>query len=466
MRPGEAALDGRALESRPPLLGHARIALMVLLAALAALAILSWLFLEFGHLHDRYNVNAVSGSLLALAERARQGVLYPPLFDGQSYGGTRTMPVPILLYAGALSVGGELLAPAKFVDFLSSAALILVLVAVLRRLGAGVILSLALASTVIATQVFLLAGTGIRPESLPTALQLGAVALVAFSSRRAAILFAAALCIVAILSKLDALWAPVAIAAWLLARDRRSLLLFTAAFAAGTVGSLMAFDVASGGRMFTNLFELGGAGLSVGGALKSPLKAVELLLLDAQSSFALVPVALLGLVFATRRSRPTIFQIGLIVAVVIVLIAMADVGADYNHLVDLVVLLPIVAYEVTRNLAVRFTEPTLAWSFLVVAVLAGSFAALAANAGSGIAATLPGLAAAQPAADNPQPLAAELGSVRTVLSEDPYIPLSLGERPVVTDAFMLLRIARRYPDLVEPLQARNREQAVRRNRSR
>jgi len=454
MRPEEAAINGRALEPRPPLLGHARIALMGLLAALAALAILSWLLLEFGHLNDRYNVNAVSGSLLALAERAREGVLYPPLFDGQSYGGTRTMPVPILLYAGAISVGGELLAPAKFVDFLSSAVLVLVLVAVLRRLGAGVILSLALASSVIATQVFLLVGTGIRPESLPTALQLGAVALVAFSSRRAAILLAAALCVVAILSKFDALWAPVAIAVWLFARDRRSLLLFAVVFAAGTGASLVAFNIASGGRMFTNLFELGGAGISVGGVLRSPLKTVRLLLEDAQSSFALVPVVLLGLVFGTRRSRPTIFQIGLVVAVVIVLIAMADVGADYNHLLDLAVLLPIVAFEVTRDLAARFAEPQLAWSFLVVAVLAGSFAALAVNAGSDVAATLPGLTAAHTAADNPRPLTAELSSARAVLSADPYVPLSLGERPVVTDAFMLLRIARRHPELVEPLQAR------------
>lgn len=219
-----------------------------LMGLLAALAVSTWLILEFGHLHDRFNVNAVSGSFLALAERAREGTLYPPLFDGQSYGGTRSMPVPILLYAGAISIGDELLAPAKLVDFLSSALLVVVLFTVLTRLGAGVILSLALASTVLTTQVFLLAGTGIRPEALPTALQLGATALVAFSGRRRAVLFAAALCVVAFLSKLSALWAPVAIVIWLLARDRRSLALFTLVFGVGAVVSVLAFNIVSEGK--------------------------------------------------------------------------------------------------------------------------------------------------------------------------------------------------------------------------
>ena len=58
------------------------------------------------------------------------------------------------------------------------------------------------------TQVFLLAGTGIQPESLPTALQLGAVALVAFSSRQSVIVVSAALCALAIFCKLSALWGP------------------------------------------------------------------------------------------------------------------------------------------------------------------------------------------------------------------------------------------------------------------
>src|SRR6187551_2812517 len=102
----------------------------------ATLAILAWLFLAFTHLHDRFNVDHVSGTLLALTDRAREGVLYPPFFDGQTYGGTRTMPLPILLYAAATTMGSDILAPAKLVDLLASAALVALLIVVLRHRGA------------------------------------------------------------------------------------------------------------------------------------------------------------------------------------------------------------------------------------------------------------------------------------------------------------------------------------------
>ena len=155
------AANGRDdVESGSPLPPAARIAMLVV----AALAILAWLFLAFAHLDDRFNVNHVSGTLLALADRAREGVLYPPFFDGQSYGGTRTMPVPILLYAVAISIGGDLLAPAKLVDLLASAALVAVLVAVLRRRGASMTMSVGLAATVVTSQVFLVAGAGSVPN--------------------------------------------------------------------------------------------------------------------------------------------------------------------------------------------------------------------------------------------------------------------------------------------------------------
>jgi len=444
-------MTGRDPEIGRAIQGPVRVALL----GVAALAILTWVVLALAHVHDRYNVNAVSGTFLALAERAREGTLYPPLFDGQSYGGTRTMPVPILLYAASMSAAaGDLLAPAKVVDFLSSAALMVLLWGVLVRLGAGTALSLALASTVVTSQVFLLAGTGIRPESLPTALQLGAVALIAFSPRRGAVVLAAVLCGVALFAKLSALWAAAAIVLWLLGRDRRRLLLFVAALAASIGVLFVVFNAVSDGRMLTNLTGLGGAGLSLIGVVKAPLKAIELLLHDAQATVVVLPLVLLGALFATRSARPTIFQLGLVAAAGILLVVMADVGSDYNHLLDVVVLVPIVAFEAARSVAGRLDDGRPVWLFLAAAVLVGSAAALAANAGSSIAAALQLPSASAASALDPEPLDRELGSAGTVLAEDPYVPLSLGQRPIVIDPFMLIRLAQRDPALVAPLLAR------------
>jgi hypothetical protein len=426
-----------------------RIAMQVL----PAIAIGAWLVLAFAHLNDRYNVNAVSGSLLALADRARDGVLYPPLVDGQWYGGTRVMPLPILLYAFAISAGGELLAPAKLVDFVASVGLIVLVVGVLLRLRAGPTLSLALAASVMTSQVFLLPATGLRPESLPTALQLGALALVAFGSRGRGTLIAAVLCAVAIFCKLSAVWGPIAIVVWLAAHDRRRLGVFATALVAFSVALLGLFVVASEGRMLDNILGLGGAGLSLVGIVKSPLKAGELLLQYGQATVILAPVLLLGLMFAGRRSRPTIFQVALLAAAGVGLIVLSDAGSDYNHLLDVVVLAPIATWEVARTLDRRAEGSRLVMPFLASVLLVGTAGALAANVVSGVATTL-GLPGSPGPSLDPQPLTAELAGADSLLAEDPYLPLERGQRPVVLDAFMLLRIGNRDPGAVQPLLTR------------
>jgi hypothetical protein len=52
------------------------------------------------------------------------------------------------------------------------------------------------------------------------------------------------------------------------------------------------------------------------------------------------------------------------------------------------------------------------------------------------------------------PPAGTFGRGDTILSEDPYVPLSLGRRPVLLDAFMLLRTLRDHPAWQRALIAR------------
>jgi hypothetical protein len=46
-----------------------------------------------------------------------------------------------------------------------------------------------------------------------------------------------------------------------------------------------------------------------------------------------------------------------------------------------------------------------------------------------------------------EPLVARIGPGETLLSEDPYVPVSIGRTPVVLDPFMLLRVLARHPEL-------------------
>ena len=78
------------------------------------------------HVSDDYHVTHVQGVWIAAAESARAGQLYPPLFDGEHYAGTRYMPLAILLNALAASlvddplIGGKLLAALLMATLLDS----------------------------------------------------------------------------------------------------------------------------------------------------------------------------------------------------------------------------------------------------------------------------------------------------------------------------------------------------------
>ena len=138
---------------------------------------------------------------------------------------------------------------------------------------------------------------------------------------------------------------------------------------------------------------------------------------------------LLALVFVSRRSRPSIFQIGLAAAGAILLVVEADVGSDYNHLLDVVVLLPIAPFQAVQRIAARITEDRIVWWILVASLLVGSAAGLASNMAASLAATLRLPGSSETGLYDPLPLRAALGDARSVLAEDPYVALARGERP-------------------------------------
>jgi len=59
------------------------------------------------NLSDRAFITYQAGSRMGLALYAREGILYPPFLREGFYGGTRMMPIPILLHAGLSFVTGE-----------------------------------------------------------------------------------------------------------------------------------------------------------------------------------------------------------------------------------------------------------------------------------------------------------------------------------------------------------------------
>ena len=160
---------------------------------------------------------------MALAKYAASGTLYPPLYDGELFGGTRFMPVPIVLEAAAAKISGEYLASAKALGHVLAAALVVLTFALLRRERCPTPVALLLVSTLLVSGTGLVAAGSIRNDVLPVIVQLGAVALVARSTGRASVAGAGALCAIAVASKLSAWWGLATIVVWLLVYDRRRL---------------------------------------------------------------------------------------------------------------------------------------------------------------------------------------------------------------------------------------------------
>jgi hypothetical protein len=143
--------------------------------------------------------------------------------------------------------------------------------------------------------------------------------------------------------------------------------------------------------------------------------------------------------------------VSLLCALAVVLVVLTDVGTGWNQLVDLVVLSGVVIGE----LAARAESETMALegqagrSVMIATTLTLVWVIL-----SGFVITLapPILETARgEVAYTTDPLSGLDTSGMSVLSEDPYVPLSLNQVPVVLDPFMLPRLASKHPDAIPDL---------------
>jgi hypothetical protein len=424
---------------------------------LGSLALLgAWLLLAAVHVDDRYKLDHVSGARMALAQYYNHGTLYPKLYDGSFYGGTRFMPLPIVLHGALASVTGEYLVSGKLLSYGAMVVLLGVVFAVLRGMRCPLPIAIGLIATIVGTRTGLAAGMDMRADTLPLLLQVLALAIVARSKRPAPIVVAAALAALALFCKLNAVWAPLAICVWLLVTDRRLLAWFIAAsgFLVGGLAAL--FAAVTDGRIFQNVVGLSAAGVQgPGSVLRAPYFLLQLLVEQATGAWVLLLAAAVAGWLAVQERRATIWLVALVCCVGVLLVVLSDVGTGWNQLIDLVVLAVLVAGQLVG----RSWPGVAAGTVPAVAALVLLWVNLGALAVTVVPDLQPALASLRGAASDTysrQPLAGRATQATRLLSEDPYVPVSLGQRPVVLDPFMLLRIGRRDPAAVQRLADRIR----------
>jgi hypothetical protein len=430
----------------------------VALVVPAILIIAGWLTLAVIHLDDRYEVGHGQGVWMALAREADVSGLYPEVFDGTSYGGTRYMPLPIFAHAAIARLTGEYLTSGKLLGVLATAGLVVVAFFVLQGIGCRWPWSLALSALTIGGYAGLRAGTTIGGEPLPVIFGVIALAMINRSRRHPALIGAALLSALSIGAKLSAVWVPVAIIAWLLVTDRRRATPFAGYVVGATVLLLGAFELMSDGRMGENLVAVWGAGLQgTIGFVKAPARLLDFLVNGEIAVWALIPVLAYGA--STRRLSitRTPFPMAWMAAASLLIFTLADIGTGPNQLLDVAVLTALCAGTLVASV-----DPADARSNVIVMIVAGIVI------WSGVTAFIvrirPPLQDAAISVLNgsdPYPrdiLDEQLSTAASVLSEDPGVLVEHDREPVVLDPFMLRKLAETRPGEVEQLVQRVRQQ--------
>jgi hypothetical protein len=408
------------------------------------LVFISWLLIAVAHVDDRYNVGHVTGSWFALARYVNEGILYPPLFNGHAFGGTRYMPLQFVIHAGLARVTGEYLISGKLLAYLSAGALYALMFSICRSMSRSSVFAAGLVAAVLSTGAGLLDSTTVRGDTLPVALQLGALHA---ATRRSATLsswptaFAGLLCTLAFFSKLTAVWGAIALALWLVMRDRHRLSIFLVSLGGSAAVLFAGFEYASRGRMSQNIIDLAAPGMriSVAGTLT---KFVELGQGSANAVWVLAPLAITTVGAAIVRRRLTVYQISLVFAVAILLLLLTDVGTDVNQLIDVEVLTALVVAEYAGSIRPR--GRAVLWPLALAAILWGTFGGYQTNLRADTAIAVHSLLGQGSRYD--PPLEHSITASDQILTEDPYVAIAHDEDPVLLDTFMLVRIAREHPE--------------------
>jgi hypothetical protein len=422
---------------------------------IVATAILScWIALAVLHVGDDYRVGHGGGTWAALAETARAGRLYPPIFDGEHYAGTRYMPLPILLNALASGAVGDPLIGGKVLAGLLTITLMALVIFVLRRVLCPWPIATALAGVVIATDTGLQASSTIGGDLLPAVLQVCALAAVIGGRGRSVMLIAGAFAGLAIASKLTGVWAFLAITTWLVMHRRwQHAVTFSGACAGVAALVLGSVELLTGGGLSEHLLAFSLAGVGGGNSfLRGPNQLLFNLLGHASGIVVLFPLAVLGALLSRGWRQLPVIHVALVYSILLLLVVYSDIGTGFNQLLDLVVLTALAAGHLAAPAASseRQVHAVLIVVVSVVVIWAAGLD-LVRTLGFDLRSTVAALKAGTVPRRTVDLVAGMVRPGEQVLAEDPSIEIALGRQPVVMDAFMLARLERAHPEKVDPL---------------
>ncbi|MDA1110804.1 MAG: hypothetical protein O3A78_13490 [Nitrospinae bacterium] len=396
-----------------------------------------------------------SGVWAALANDFAEGVFYRPVFDDTGYGGTRYMPLFFVLYGILISYFNDpvlsgLLLSLSTIVFLDWGSYVL-----LRQLGIKKNFALAFTFLVHASIAFQLLTLEFRGDFLAAGLNVWGIVFALKHLRtnsRGHLTLSAVFFTGAIFTKFTTIGGLVTIAfLFLIQKKKSSAITLTGLTAVTTLGLLFGVNEWSHGKALASFQACALGGFNLTYALKTPLWFLTVIVQDP-FFLALLGLAIYLVTMTLTAQCKSFITLYFCFTLVSTFLIFSSPGTDSNHLIDLLIACILVTASQFQTNQKFSSAYNLYFLFTVIGILFM---------------WIPGTlsikdhieSVGRPTRTTIQTLAEKLGPEnKNILSENPLVPLLMGQRPFVLDAFSLRLLAQKSPVVHEDFIRRLKDQ--------
>jgi len=380
------------------------------------------------------DLDHASGTWIAMALDARDGVLYRPIVSEIGYGGTRYAPLHVLVHASLMKMGIDPITGGYLIGIVSAAVLIAATFQLMRRLEVAPVTAAIMGCFLLSAHCLAVGVAGIRGDLLAAALDICGVAAVA----GAAIPLAAICFVLALATKVTCIFGAVASVAWLACSDRRrEAIRLAAMWIIGAAIVVLLTQWISDGRaagIFAACADGGGELMTL---LVAPLAMVNNAIHYDPIALAMLIVALLLLPGHLRATSLPVMLLLITLAGTVTIFGTP--GTNINHLIDL-------HAAVIVFLATRCRGQRLGTAMAAPLVLACTAAVVCLEQARHIQVESRSTTAVAVLAD-----VARSPVQGPILSENPLLPLEAAQRPYLLDAYMFRVLIQRQPSIADKM---------------
>jgi hypothetical protein len=233
-------------------------------------------------------------------------------------------------------------------------------------------------------------------------------------------------------------------------RAGRAAVVFLSVWLGTFAAALGGLHFATFGRMLDNFRAVSVGGVQFASALKAPVAMFARLGHGGGAEALLIPLATVSCAAAFLWKRVTLYHAAFLASAPITLAIFTDVGADYNHLLDLLVLAVPVAGSLWATAAVAGRSADGLRAGLAAAACWALFMGWTAHLGDPVRDVFTKRDTVS-ALFPPKPLAGLVADDAVILSEDPWVSLARGRTPIVLDPCALASLTRTRGDLTAEL---------------